>query len=162
MEKTTPGHHLTSWGGRTIRSRGHPQPPTSREGKTIAILGQVARIPRKRQHVGTSRTPADAGAPKRVSPPKPRRTDKRSSDSQQNASPILASPSTYQTRSHYSLDSPVPFWNLPPPTWNLDTPVPPVPKKKKAKHRKPKPRPPVEHRHTHATFCRDPLCMFHR
>ena len=147
--------------GRTIRSRGHPQPPTSREGETIAIPGQVAWIPRKRQHVGTSRTPADASTPKRVPPPKPRRTYKKGDHSQQNTSPILASPSTYQTRSHYSLDSPVPFWNLPPPTWNLDEPVQPAPKKK-PKHRKPKKATPVEHHHTHATFCRDPLCMFHR
>src|SRR5216683_8347928 len=160
MEKTTPGHHLTSWGGRTIRSRGHPQPPMSREGETIAIPGQVARIPRKRQHVGTSRTSANAGAPKRVPSSKPHRTYKRRDDSRRKASPILASPTTYQTSSHYSLDSPVPFWNLPPPTWNLDPPDPPAPKKK-AKHRKPKPRPPVEHRHTHAAFCRDPLCIFH-
>src|SRR5712671_4796649 len=137
MEKTTPGHHLTSWGGRTIRSRGHPQPPMSREGETIAIPGQVAWIPRKRQHVGTSRTPTDANTPKRVPPSKPHRTDKRSDVSLQTAFPILASPSTYQTRSHYSPDSTVPFWNLPPASWDLDTPVQPPPKKK-TRHRKPK------------------------
>src|SRR5216683_6374580 len=55
MEKTTPDHHLTSWGGRTIRGRGHLQPPTSWQGETIAIPGQVARLPRKRQHVGCYR-----------------------------------------------------------------------------------------------------------
>src|SRR5216683_3316385 len=151
MEKTTPGHHLTSWGGRTIRSRGHPQPPMSREGETIAIPGQVAWIPRKQQHVGTSRTPTSTGTPKRVSPSKPRRADKRRNGPLQNTSPILASTSTYQTRSHYSLDSPVPFWNLPPPTWNLDMPDQPPPKKK-AKHRRKskKTTTDVEHRHTHA------------
>src|SRR5216683_7569139 len=147
-------------GGRTIQSRGHPQPPTSREGKTIAIPGQVAGISRKRQHVGTSRTPTSASTPKRVPPSKPRRTYKRSSDTRRNASPNLASPSTYQTRSHYSLNSPVPFWNLLPPTWNLDMPTQPTPTKK-AKCRRTRPRPPVEHRHTHAAFCRDPLCIFH-
>src|SRR5216683_7027642 len=163
MEKTTPGHHLTSWGGRTIRSRGHPQPPMSREGETIAIPGQVARIPRKRQHVGTSRTSANAGAPKRVPSSKPRRTYKRRDDSRRKASPILASPTTYQTRSHYTLDPTVPFWNLPPPTWDLDTPVQPtLPKKTKCRRAKKRTAAPVEHRHTHATFCRDPLCVFHR
>src|SRR5216683_486412 len=132
-------------GGRTIRSRGHPQPPTSREGKTIAIPGQVARVPRKRQHVGASRTLANAGTPKRVSSSKPRRTYKERGNCRQNASSILASPSTYQTRSHYSLDSPVLFWNLPPPTWNLDTPDQPTPKKKTKRRRKAKKSTPVEH-----------------
>src|SRR5216683_505843 len=151
-------------GGRTIRSRGHPQPPTSRAQKTIAIPGQVAGVPRKRQHVGTRRKSTDAGTPKRVPPSSPRRTVKRSDDSLQTTSPILASPSTYQTRSYYSLDSPVPFWNLPPPTWDLDAPVQPLPKpKKKPRRRKPKKvATTVEHRHTHAAFCRDPLCVFHR
>src|SRR5216683_5801802 len=79
-------------GGRTIRSRGHPQPLTSREEKTIAIPGQVARLSRKRQHVGTSRTPSNAGTPKRVSPSKPRRTYKKGGDTQRKASPILAAP----------------------------------------------------------------------
>src|SRR5216683_6542237 len=105
-------------GGRTIRSRGHPQPPTSRARKTITIPDQMAGISRKRQHVGTRRKPTDAGTPKGVPPSSPRRTDKRRDDSPQNPSPILASSTTYQTRSHYLLnDSTVPFWNLPPPTW---------------------------------------------
>src|SRR6266851_6286518 len=135
----------------------------SRARKTIAIPDQMAWVPRKRQHVGTRRESTDAGTPKGVSPASPRRTDKKGDDSLQTVPPILASPSTYQTRSHYLLDSPVPFWNLPPPTWNLDTPDQLPPKKKKAKCRKSKKTPAVvEHRHTHAAFCRDPLCVFHR
>src|SRR6266853_4990976 len=54
---------------RTIRGQDHPQPPTSREEKTIAILSQVAGLPRKRQHVGASRTPPNSAPPLRVSPP---------------------------------------------------------------------------------------------
>src|SRR6266851_4919518 len=134
----------------------------SRARKTIAIPGQVAWIPRKRQHVGTRGKPTNTGAPKRVPPSSPRQRYKRRGESPQNASPILASPSTYQTRSHYLLDPPAAFWSLPPPTWNIDTPVQPLPKKK-AKRRKSKKTTPtvVEHRHTHAAFCRDPLCIFH-
>src|SRR6266851_71757 len=120
----------------------------------------MAWVPRKRQHVGARRKSTDASTPKRVPPSSPRRTDKKHDDSPQTTSPILASSSTYQTRSHYSLDSLVPFWNLPPPMWNLDTPDQPPPKKK-AKRRKSKKAPTVvEHHHTHATFCRDPLCVF--
>src|SRR5216683_6356543 len=116
----------------------------------------MAWVPRKRQHMGARRKSADASTPKRVPPSSPRRTDKRSDDSLQNASPILASPSTYQTRSYYSLDSPVPFWNLPPPTWNLDAPAQPPPAKKKRRKSRKKAPAPVEHRHTYAAFCRDP------
>src|SRR6266853_2419258 len=82
-------------GGGTIRSRDHPQPPTSRARKTITIPGQVARLPRKRQHVGACGKPTDAGTPERVSPSSPRRTDKKGDDSLRTTSPILASPSTY-------------------------------------------------------------------
>src|SRR6266851_7585310 len=110
--------------------------------KTIAISDQVAWVPRKRQHVGTRREPTNAGTPKRVPPSSPRRTYKKGGDALQTASPILASPSTYQTRSHYLLDSPALFWNLPPPTWDLNTPVQPPPKKK-AKRRKPKKKTPA-------------------
>jgi hypothetical protein len=75
----------------------------------------------------------------------------------------LATP-TYRTKSYYTLDSPALYWNLPPPTWKLDEepidPVPPKPKKKRTrKHRQPPQ--PLEHKHTHAAFCRDPLCAYH-
>src|SRR6266851_6177012 len=90
------------------------------QGKTIAIPGQVAQLPQKRQHVGTSRTPTGAGAPERVSPSSPHQTYKNRNAPRRKASPILASPSTYQTHSHYTLNSPALYWNLPPPTWNLN------------------------------------------
>ncbi len=78
-------------------------------------------------------------------------------------SPILAT-STYQTHSHYTLDSLTLYWNLPPLMWNLDddgnTLEPPVPRRK-PKRRRGKKQPPLQHSQTHTTFCRDPLCAFH-
>src|SRR5216683_5326898 len=113
--------------------------------------------------MGTSRTPTDAGAPQRVSPSSLHQTYKSHDVPQRKVSPILASPSTYQTRSHYTLDSPALYWNLPPLTWNLNDGSSPElpPRRKKARRRKPKKQPPVKHRQTHAAFCRDPLCPFH-
>src|SRR6266851_7293819 len=113
--------------------------------------------------MGTSRTFANSTTSKGVSPPSPHRKHKRCNLSTGGASPILAT-STYQTRSHYTLDSPALYWNLSPPTWNLDNDSnalePPVPQKNQKYHRHRK-QPPLQHSQTQAAFCHDPLCAFH-
>src|SRR6266851_9384558 len=123
----------------------------------------MARLPQKQQYMGTSRTFANPTTPEGVSLSSPRRKHKRRDLSAGRASPILAT-STYQTRSHYTLNSPALYWNLPPPIWNLDDNgnalEPPVPRKKPKRCRG-KQQPLLQHSQTHATFCHDPLCAFH-
>src|SRR5216683_6273497 len=113
--------------------------------------------------MGTSRTLANSAAPEGVPPSSPRQKHKRRDLSAGKVSPILAT-STYQTHSHYTLDSPALYWNLPPPMWNLDDNgyalKPPVPRKKHRHHRGKK-QPPLQHSQTHTAFCCDPLCTFH-
>ncbi len=68
--------------------------------------------------------------------------------------------------SHYTLDSPTLYWNLPPPMWGLSdnsTPAEPMPPLKKPRRRRQsKKQPPLQHSQTHAAFCHDPLCVAHR
>jgi hypothetical protein len=73
---------------------------------------------------------------------------------------------SYQTRSTYQLAEPS-WFDLPPPTWNLDddtlTPLTPQvtrQRRKKANKRKPN-KQPLEHKYTHATFCQDLSCVYH-
>jgi hypothetical protein len=89
---------------------------------------------------------------------------KESGNSQKSPSSNLAT-STYRTKSYYPLDSPTLYWNLPPPTWDLDnvlTGESPSTPKKKRKRRRRQPAQPLEHKYTHAAFCHDPLCVYHR
>src|SRR5712671_6501454 len=104
------------------------------EEKTIAIPNQVARVPQKQQYMGTSRTPANLTAPQGVSLLPPSQQYKEGDHIVETISPILAS-SSYHTRSYYPLKSPALYWNLPPPTWNLDDKAlkPPIPHQKKQK-----------------------------
>src|SRR5216683_4920198 len=134
-----------------------------RKEKTIAILSQVVRIPRKQQHVGTGRTPANSTAPQRVSPLPSPQQHKKAGHPTETASPILAS-SSYQTHSHYTLDTLALFWNLPLPIWNMnnDSLKPPTPQKKLKRQKAKKKAQPLEHSQTHTTFCQDPLCIYHR
>ncbi len=121
-------------------------------------------VPWKQQHMGTSRQPADSYPPKRISPSPPPQKHKKGDLTPSTVSPNLASLS-YRTHSFYNLDSPALYWNLPPPTWNLndDALEPPAPSPKKKKRRKGKQwSQPVEHHYTHTTFCRDPLCVYHQ
>src|SRR6266851_1943307 len=134
------------------------------EEKTIIIPNQVARLPQKQQHVGTSRTPANSAAPKGVSLSPPPQQYKSNCCTMKTPSPILAS-SSYCTHSYYPLESLALYWNLPLPTWNLgdDTLDLPTPHQKKPKQQRNKRKgQPLKHQYTHTTFCRDPLCIYHR
>src|SRR6266851_9758511 len=68
----------------------------------------------------------------------------------ETASPILAS-SSYQTHSHYTLDTLALFWNLPLPIWNMnnDSLKPPTPQKKLKRQKAKKKAQPLEHSQTH-------------
>ena len=75
---------------------------------------------------------------------------------------------SYRTRSTYQLAEPS-WFNLPPPTWNLDddTLTPPAPqatrqRRKKASTKKKSNKPPLEHKYTHTAFCQDLNCTYHR
>src|SRR6266851_6406486 len=133
------------------------------EEKTITISGQVVGIPRKRQHIGTSRTPANSAAPQGVPLLPSPQQHKKAECPAETASSILAS-SSYCTCSHYPINSLALFWNLPPPMWNLDNDAlePPTPQKKPRCQKNKKKAQPLKHSQTHATFCWDPLCIYHR
>src|SRR6266851_1927628 len=108
-------------------------------------------------------TPANSTAPQEVSPLPSSQQYKEDNHLVETTSPILAS-SSYCTRNYYNIDSPALFWNLPPPTWNLDDDTlepPPLWQKPKCQKNKKKAQP-LKHKYTHTTFCWDPLCTFHR
>jgi hypothetical protein len=72
---------------------------------------------------------------------------------------------TYQTHAHYLLNDSPPWYQLPPPTWNLNAddtslPTPSPPKRKPRQCRKRKSEP-LEHKYTHAAFCDCPNCPYH-
>src|SRR6266851_756758 len=106
--------------------------------------------------MGTSRSPASSTPHKRISSPAPPQKYKKGHLEPPTLSPNLASPS-YRTCSYYTLNSPAPFWNLLPPTWNLGDDVlkPPTPSPKKKCQRNKWKAQPIKHRHTYATFCQD-------
>jgi hypothetical protein len=78
-------------------------------------------------------------------------------------SPKLAP--TYQTHAHYLLNNSPPWYQLPPPTWNLDADDAPLPTPSPAKQRPHRCRKcktePLEHKYTHEAFCNLPNCSYH-
>ena len=75
---------------------------------------------------------------------------------------------SYTTCSTYQLAEPS-WFDLPPPTWNLDddTLAPPAPQttrrgRKKASTKKRSSKQPLEHKYTHTAFCQDLNCAYHR
>jgi hypothetical protein len=73
---------------------------------------------------------------------------------------------TYRTHAHYLLNDSPPWYQLPPPTWNLDTddtalPAPSSSNQKPRQRSKRKAKP-LEHKYTHEAFCNLPNCTYHR
>jgi hypothetical protein len=83
--------------------------------------------------------------------------------SRKRPSPKLAP--TYRTHASYLLNDSPSWYQLPPPTWNLDTddatlpaPSPPNQKPRQCSKRKTKP---LKHKYTHKAFYNRPNCTYH-